>query len=168
MIQLGSNLESTYTADMDIRPVWEDDGVLIKMPSFPYYLLHNRDEMVAHPMISEDLNNATDDCRHAYINDLANRMWTFYLLEFPPGVTLSSSSVFKDAGDNEELDYELVNYEWTESNTTGGTRANRELWVHFTVARTDLRAVKQGRVEESKKKSKAASKLAKLGSAMSN
>ena len=128
----------------------------------------SHDEMVAHPMISEDINNATDDCRHAYINDLANRMWNFYLLEFPPGVTLSSSSVFKDAGDNEELDYELVNYEWTESNTTGGTRANRELWVHFTVARTDLCAAKRGKVEESKKKSKAASKLAKLGSAMSN
>ena len=142
--------------------VWGEDGVLIKMPAFPYLILKNRDILVAHSRVSEEMNNAIDDTRHSFVNDKANRMWAYYLLEFPPGVTLSSSLIFADAGDDEELDYDLVEFEYRPANEMHDAK---EMWAHFTVARTDMRASKRGKVDEGSKKSRAAAKLASLGNA---
>ena len=71
---------------------------------------------MAHGAISEEMNSAIDDTRHSFVNDEANCMWKYYLLEFPPGVTLSSSLIFQDAGDDEELDYDLVEFEYRPQN----------------------------------------------------
>ena len=87
-------------------------------------------------------------------------MWAYYLLEFPPGVTISSSMIFADAGDEEEIEYDLVEFEYKEGRQMTDTK---ELWIHAKVARTDVRASKRGKIASDKKKSRAAAKLAALG-----
>jgi sarcosine oxidase delta subunit len=77
-------------------------------------------------------------------------------LQFPPGHVLSSKTIYDEAGDNEELDYEIVDVTYTHSKVAG---ANTEHWMHFKVARTDLRISKRGKVEKKEKKSKMAAKL---------
>lgn len=98
-----------------------------------------------------------DDARHHFEENKDNRMFRYFLLEFPPGTTLSSKLIFSGAGDDEELDYDIVKIE-----VTGGSVnfTITEHWLHFAVARTDARVQKRGKVEKKSKKSKGASKLA--------
>ena len=137
--------------------VWGEDAILVMMPAFPFYVYKHQDKMVVHSDISRDVNNECDDARHSFVNDMSNQKFKFYLLEFPPGVNLSSSKIFSEAGDEEELDYELVDYK---CRVPGEMIDRKDLWIHFTFARTNNRATKCGKVQEKqKKKSHAAQKL---------
>lgn len=139
--------------------VWRDDGILIKVPAFEYSLLNNKTEFDADTGVDSGVTDAMDDARHYYETDKANRRWQHYLLEFPPGVTLSSKEIFEDAGDDDELDYEIVNVKVTTAKIGFDIQ---EHWLHFKVARTDTRITKRGKVMKASNKSKGASKLANL------
>ena len=129
--------------------VWKGDGILAKVPAYEHTLLHNK--------VSNNVIDAMDDGHHYYEENKESRMWQYYFIEFPPGVTLSSKAIFAEAGDDEELDYEIVRLEIEDS-----AKYNYKItehWLHFTVARTDTRVAKRGKVTKKTKKSKGASKL---------
>lgn len=144
--------------------VWKEDGILVKVPSVEYTLLHNKTELDAHANVTEDVINSMDNARHYYEQEKAVRRWQHYLIEMPPGVTLSAKEIYDDAGDDEELDYELVNVTVTDPKINFTIQ---EHWLHFSVARTDTRIAKRGKVAKTSKKSKGANKLASLGNLMS-
>lgn len=149
--------------DMYTAQVWGDDAILVRSPAFPFLYLREQEKLVKNNSVSSEVNDAIDHCRHEFANDIANRMWSHTLLIFPPGVTLSSSLIFDDAGEEEELDFELVEFEVKYPGSTS-MLDGKEMWAHFSVARTDVRASKRGKVEDKKKKkSKAALKLEQLG-----
>lgn len=141
-------------ADQYSMRVWRDDAILVKLPAMEYSLIHNKDEFDVNDDVPESVINAMDDARHHFEENKKNRMFRYILIEFPPGTMLSSKLIFSEAGDNEELDYDIVQIEANDKVT--------EHWLHFTVARTDTRVQKRGKVEKKSKKSKAASKLANL------
>jgi hypothetical protein len=135
--------------------VWKEDSILLRIPAFPYTLLYNR-EGVRLSDRSESVVNAMDNARHDYENNKETRQWKYLLLQFPPGQTLSSKLIFADAGDDEELDYGIVDIE-TRDNVTEPSRVER--WVHFIVARSDLRVAKRGKVTKADKMSRMTAKL---------
>lgn len=136
--------------------VWKEDALLFRVPAFPYSALHNRDE-IHRGGASEMVTIAMDDARHDFESGKDRRQWKYLLLQFPPGHTLSSKMIFEDAGDDEELDFDLVTVTYTHPKVPN--YSNMEHWMHFTVARTDLRTTKRGRVEKPAKQSRMAAKL---------
>ena len=130
--------------------------MLFRFPAFPYTILHTRDEMNARGAIPDNVINSMDNARHEFENNKVHREWRYFLLQFPPGHVLSSKAIYDDAGDNEELDYDIVDVTYMHKKVAG---ANTEHWMHFKVARTDLRVSKRGKVEKKEKKSKMAAKL---------
>lgn len=139
--------------------VWRDDVILVKLPAVEHSLLHSKDDFDSNDQATETVLNAMDDARHHFEDNRNNRLCSHLLIEFPPGATLSAKLINLEAGDEEELDCEIVKVE-----TTGSTFNFTivEHWLHFTVARTDTRVMKRGKVEKKSKKSKGASKLANL------
>ena len=97
-----------------------------------------------------------DNARHQFENHKVLRQWKYLLLQFSLGYVLSSKAVYEDAGDNEDLDYDIMDVTYTHPQAAGATT---ELWMHFKVARTDLQVSKRGKVEKKEKKSKMAAKL---------
>jgi hypothetical protein len=144
------------TIDHYTGRVWKEDALLFRFPAFPYTLLHNRDEMNAKDLIPSNTINSMDNARHEFENNKVLREWKYFLLQFPPGHVLSSKAIYDDAGDNEELDYDIVDVTYKHHKCVG---ENTEHWVHFQVARPDLRVSKRGKVEKKEKKSKMAAKL---------
>jgi len=142
-----------YTAS-----VWKEDSILVKVPSWAFTALYNRDDINRSGQVEDIVIDAMDDARHEFDSNKANREWRYYLLQFPPGVVLSSKVIYPDAGDDNELDYEIVKVESTHAKA--GTLV--EHWLYFQVARVDVRAAKRGKVEKKDKKSKGANKLANL------
>jgi hypothetical protein len=144
------------TIDHYTGRVWKEDALLFRLPAFPYTILHNREEMSSAGWIPDNVINSMDNARHEFENNKVLREWKYFLLQFPPGHVLSSKAVYDEAGDNEELDYDIVDVTYTHAKVTG---INTEHWMHFKVARTDLRVSKRGKVEKKEKKSKMAAKL---------
>lgn len=137
--------------------VWREDGVLCKVPAFEHSLLYNKAEIDGSSRLSNSVINSMDDARHYFEQDKESRMFKYYLIEMPPGITLSSKVVFDDAGDDEELDFAIVPIEVKDGKKFDFTI--KEFWLHFTVARTDTKVAKRGKVEKKTKKSKGAAKL---------
>jgi hypothetical protein len=108
---------------MDVRYILDDqtvehykarlfgnNKVLLTIPSWDYCPLYNRDE-IAH-QVDSNVTDAMDDARHAYEENKASRQWKNLLLEFPAGHVLSSKLIHNDAGDDEELELEIVPYKY--------------------------------------------------------
>jgi hypothetical protein len=143
------------TVDHYSARVWKDDSILIRIPAMEYTVLHNREEFNA-SVTKENVVDAVDHSRHEFVNNKDNREWQYLLLQFPAGHVLSSKVIFEDAGDSEELDYDLVDVAIKHKDLAAGQTKH---WVHFQVARTDLRVSKRGKVEHKEKKSKMAAKM---------
>ena len=148
--------------DEEVEPyagqVWKEDGILFKVPAYEYSLLHCKDEIDRANGMEQYVIDSMDDAHHYFEENKSNRLWQYYYIEFPAGVTLSLKEIFSDAEEDDELDYEVVKVEST------GSKFPRivEHWLHFYVARTDVKLHKQGKVTKKTKKSKATGKLAGL------
>jgi hypothetical protein len=157
---------------MDVRFVLDDqtvkhykarlfanNQVLLTVPSWDDSPLYNQDETVN--QVDSNVTDAMDDARHAHEkNKATRRCWNHLLLEFPAGHELSSKLIYEDAGDDEELEFEIVPFHC--SHAPAPTVFNTHHCAAWMVARSDVRASKRGKVEHKENKSKAASLLANL------
>jgi hypothetical protein len=137
--------------------VFTSNSVLLRVPAFPYSILHNRDEIAAN--VSATTSDALDDARHSFEQDKAGREWKYLVLDFPTNHELSSKVVYKEAGDDEELELEIIPIQYSHPNITG---LGSEHWAAWKVVRTDLKVHKRGKLEVKSKQSKAAALLAGL------
>ncbi len=133
------------------------NSLLIKLPAWPYTILHNRDEIEAH--VSTPVTDAIDDARHDFSQDKAAREWKYLVLDFPTDHRLSSKEIYDEAGEDEELELEIIPVVYSHPKIKGqGTQH----WAAWKVVRTDLKVHKRGKIEVKSKKSKAAALLGNL------
>jgi hypothetical protein len=158
-IQMMVNIQWTLdndTIDHYTGHVQKEDALLFCFPVFPYTILHNHEEMNINGTIPRNIIDSMDNAHHEFKKNKAHHEWKYLLLLGPPGHVLLSKAIYDDAGDNKELDYDIVDVSYMHSKVTG---INTEHWIHFKVARTDLRVSKRGKVEKKEKKSKMAAKF---------
>ena len=171
-VKLGADYCGCYIMiPMDVRFVLDDqtvehykarlfanNQVLLTVPSWDYSPLYNRDEIVNE--VDANVTDAMDDARHAHEENKSTRRWKHLLLEFPGGHELSSKLIYDLAGEDEELDLEIVPFHC--SHPSAPNVFNTHHCAAWKVARSDVRASKRGKVEHEENKSKAASLLAKM------
>lgn len=139
--------------------IFSDKSILIQIPAWHYGILNNRDEIAAH--VAENVTNAMDDARHAYVEAKDAREWKYLCLEFPDGHELSTKEIVSAEGDDEELlTLEIVPV--TYKNPLDKKRDRTDYWAAWKVARTDIKAQKRGKVQTKKNVSQAASLLSGL------
>jgi hypothetical protein len=85
-----------------------------------------------------------DDARHSYEKNKASRRWNHLLLEFPTGHELSSQVIYDDAGEDEELELEIVPFRYCHSTNTD--QFNSMHYAAWNVARSDVRTRARGRL----------------------
>jgi hypothetical protein len=135
-----------------------NNKILLTVPAWDYCPLYNRDEVVL--QVDSNVTDAMDDARHGFEENKATRQWKNLLLEFPGEHVLSSKLIYEDAGDDDELELEILSYEYSHPGFPGKT--NVQHYAAWKVARSDVRASKRGKVEHKENKSKGASLLANL------
>jgi hypothetical protein len=134
--------------------VFGDNQILVSVPSHQYSVLYNRDEiMLSAP---SHVTNAMDNARHSFEEHKETRRWKHLLLEFAHGQVLSGKEIYSEAGDDEDLELELIPVHYTHSKATGDNSIHYAAWQ---VARTDVQVSKRGKVERKETKSKAAALL---------
>ena len=139
--------------------LYSDNQVLLTYPSFPYTLLHDREYM--NHLITKPSQDGMDDARHVYSENKQHRQFRHLLLNFPPGSKLSTSEIYAEAGEDEELELNIIPIEYSRQ---GMGRKNTVHYVEFQVARTDIKPSKKGRVDtKDRKKSRGAEQLSKMG-----
>jgi hypothetical protein len=108
---------------MDVRYIMDNENVehykarlfgnnkiLLTVPAWDYSHLYNREEIF--DQVAMNVTDAMDDARHGFEENKATRQWKNLLLEFPGGHVLSSKLIYEDAGDDEELELEIVPYKY--------------------------------------------------------
>lgn len=129
--------------------VFTNNSLLLRVPAFPYSIIHNREEM----SLKNAAADALDDARHSYEQNKAAREWKYLVLDFPTNHMLSSKVIYEDAEEDEELELEIIPIQYSHSDIKG---QGSEHWAAWKVARTDLKIHKRGKIEEKSKQSKAA------------
>jgi hypothetical protein len=90
----------------------------------------------------------------------AKRQWKHLYLVFPEDHELSAKEIYTDAGEDSELDIEIVPIR-TDMQAEKGT--DLQHWAAWKVARVDISPVKRGKIDSTTKKlSKAAALAEKL------
>lgn len=134
--------------------VFTNNQILLTVPSWSFTLLMNRDEISPH--VKPNVTDAMDDARHSFEDNKESRRWKHLLLEFPSDQTLSAKEIYVDAGEDEELELEIVPVTFIDDIDGKEKRVD---FAGFTVARTDVRPLKKGKVEHKTNISKGAALL---------
>jgi hypothetical protein len=137
--------------------VFTSNSLLLKVPAWPYSMLQNREEISAH--VSTTVTDAIDDARHNFSQDKAAREWKYLVLDFPTDHHLSSKEIYDEAGEDEELELEIIPIVYSHPVIEG---SGTQHWAAWKVVRTDLKVHKRGKIEVKSKKSKAAALLGNL------
>ena len=160
---------------MDMRFVMDDDStehwkariyssnqVLLTLPAVDYTIFYNRDNVTG--KVAPNVTHAMDDARHAFEENKASRMYRHLLLEFPSDQVLSAKEIYADAGEDEELELDVVSTIGV--HVSDKAYSMHQLYAAWTVARTDIKANKRGKVERKDNKSKVASMMASIAASM--
>ena len=155
--------------DLKVDPytarLYSTNSVLFKVPAWSFSVLTCRDDFDAD--CEANVTNAMDDARHAFFAKtgeiLENTMpegkkWRYYLLQFPSEVQLDTKLINPTAGDDEELGLQIISVEHKRPDDPKQT--SEENWGGWTVARTDTKAQKRGKVDTNQALSDAAAKFA--------
>jgi hypothetical protein len=120
-------------------------------------LLKKREEIDAG--MSATVMDALDDARIIFNREKAAREWKYLVLDFPKDHHLSSKEIYKEAGEDEELQLEIIPNVYSHPEIVGlGTQH----WAAWKVICTDLKVQKRGKIEEKTKKRKGAALLGAL------
>jgi hypothetical protein len=159
--------------EIDIEPYWDDpehdhykcrifstEGkLLLTYPSMPHAMLNCRDAF--NEQCGAITAAAVDNGRISFQQNASRRRANHLLLDFPTGHILSSSEVYADAGEDEELPMEMiaVTYHHPAMGVIQGTSGTIEVtntcyYAAWVVARTDIKPNKKGAFEGEKKKQK--------------
>jgi hypothetical protein len=118
-------------------------------------VLANHDDFDA--IVTSNLTNAMDDGRQDFFANRVARRFKQLFLTFPKGYVLSAKEIYGDAGEDQELELEILQIKYYPN---PGTKNKETYSKHhcagFKVARIDIKAHKGGKVEAPQKKSKAA------------
>jgi hypothetical protein len=130
--------------------VFTSNSILIKKPAWPYSPLQERDQYVS--QFNASAVAAMDNAIHDFAANKQKRKFKYILLVFKNegdkrDLVLSSKEIYKDSGEDEELEPQMM---------LGDSDMNEEGWGLFQVARLDMKPEKRGRLQTSKT-SKAAS-----------
>ena len=134
--------------------VWTNSSLLLQIPSWSYSLLHNREEINA--TVHQNVTDAMDDCRHAFATNKASQEWKYLILDFPKDHQLSSKEINEEAGEEEELELEIIPINYTHPQIQG---AGSQHWACWKVVQTDVKVHKRGKIVVKGAKSRAASIL---------
>jgi hypothetical protein len=146
--------------DMYKARIFSSNSVLLQVPAWSFSVLSNRDEFDG--VVTPNLTNAMDDARHDFFANKEARKFKQIVLTFPKSYVLSAKDIYEDAGEDQELELEILPIKYSNQNK----EMHSEHWAGFKVARIDLKAHKRGKVEAKEKKSKAAALLSSGGSGM--
>lgn len=146
--------------DMYKARIFSSNSVLLQVPAWSFSVLSNRDEFDG--VVTPNLTNAMDDARHDFFANKEARKFKQIVLTFPKSYVLSAKDIYEDAGEDQELELEILPIKYSNQNK----EMHSEHWAGFKVARIDLKAHKRGKVEAKEKKSKAAALLFSGGSGM--
>jgi hypothetical protein len=159
--------------EIDVEPYWdvpEDEHhtcrifsteakLLLTYPSMPYSILNRREEF--NQTSGELMSAAVDNGRISYQQNASRRQANHLLLDFPSGHVLSSSEVYAEAGEDEELAMEIIGVTYhhpkmgvIEGKTGTIEVTNTSYYAAWLVARTDIKPNKKGSFEGEKKKQK--------------
>ena len=130
--------------------------LLLSYPAMPYALCR-RDEFNEH--CGELTANAVDNGRISYQQNISRRQFNHILLDFPEGHVLSSSAVYVDAGEDEDLAMQIIEVTYHHENM--GVYQDRQghdipvtntaYYAAWMVARTDIDPNKKGTFAGAKK-----------------
>jgi hypothetical protein len=134
--------------------VFTSNSLLVKVPAWPYSVLYNRDEILKN--VSTTVTDGLDDARHVFFQNKAAREWKYLILDFPKDHELSSKLIYDEAGEDEELELEIIPLVFSHPPIKG---VGSQHWAAWKVVRTDLKVHKRGKMEVKSKKSKASGLL---------
>jgi hypothetical protein len=157
---------------IDIRHIMDDDKVewfrarvythnqvLLSYPAYTYALLNNREEIEAgihKARMDPVIFDAIDDGRINFEDRRSHCEMNHILLKFPYDHHLSASDIYANAGEDEELEMKIFPVEYKHEKMRGTNIAH---FASFTVARTDTKPYKKGKMEQKQAKSKGAQLL---------
>jgi hypothetical protein len=136
---------------------FNSNSLLLKVPAWLYAMLQNREEISAH--VSTTVTDAINDARHDFSQDKAAREWKYLVLDFPTDHYLSSKEIHDEAGEDEELELEIISIIYSHPIIVG---SGTQHWAAWKVVRTNLKVHKRGKIEVKSKKYKAAALLGNL------
>ena len=141
--------------------VFSSNKLTCKLPAFDWLMVSDE----ARDRFAESLPNyviaAMDNARHEYREKMDHTSDSYqpeanfleYMLEAPAGYEFSTKVINPDAGDNEELDWNLAPVDHPRYDDEDAE--NEDTWICWMVARVDEKADKRGKVAAKNKKSKA-------------
>ena len=127
----------------------------IQSPAWPHSLIHMHEQL--EDAIPANVLETVEIWQHNYAEKkpLASK-FKENIIEFPNGQVLSAKVLDPNAGENEEIEMELIEVEYDRND--GSDLTNSETWGYWIVAHTDKELVKKGKVQAKEKKSKLALK----------
>ena len=90
--------------------VWTPGSILLRVPSFPFTALNQRDAIEI-AGVTQQVVNGMDTARHNYLkgtNLSEDQKWKQLLLQFPADHELLSITIYSDAKEQEELDFGVL------------------------------------------------------------
>jgi hypothetical protein len=129
-----------------------------KCPAWPYSFLTMHDEIES--QVPKNVLDTIEHSQHNYAENPKSSKFKTFMLEFPGGLELASKPIYLEAGENEDLEMDLIDLECDRMD--GSSSTSSEMWGCWVVARTDTEFAKRGKVNVQEKKSKAALLLEKL------
>jgi hypothetical protein len=94
-----------------------------------------------------------------FLQDKAAREWKYLVLDFPTDHHLSWKEICDEAGEDKELELEIITIVYSHPMIKG---SGTQHWAAWKVVCTDLKVHKCGKIEVKSKKSKAAALLGGL------
>jgi hypothetical protein len=116
--------------------------VLIRIPSWSYCLYTNTDRIQLEAQLKPNFMNALDAKRNSFNDDKEQRMWRHFVLEFEPYHQLSARSIYKEAGDDDNLARKFLTVKYTHPGMNG--KHNVKHFMCFWVARVEQGAEQHG------------------------
>ena len=87
--------------------VFSDSQVLLTVPAWNYSELYGEVEW-ADSECNENVKAGMQNARHDHRESKDSRQWKSFMFYFPSGHKLSSKEIYKDAGEDQELDVDFV------------------------------------------------------------
>lgn len=131
--------------------IYSQSQVEIKLPSYNYSLLNDREEIMAGhetKALESYIANGLDDGRNTFLTDMKtsdSREFKYLLLNFPNEDRLNASLIFDGAGEREVLPMRILPVTYKHANQRV---ENKTFFAGFLVANTADKSQKRGKYEK--------------------
>jgi len=139
------------------------NSILVSMPAYPFSFLQEEFYQHLRAMSNDFLANAFDNARHDYVEETndyegEDRKTKHLLLQFPDNHEFSVEPIIDKDRDEDDrvLPFDTLTLEANHDFLKG---ENQQVWIVWRVLRTNIRAMKRGKIEKKNKMSQIASKF---------